>query len=150
MADESVTCGRQAYPHTETAPPHDWLHVTGRFIGQGLPADGSGCGLPGAAGFCHGGRRLRHVYVAGALDAGAESLNVVNVIFANRSYRILQGELLNVGGEADPGAHAKAMMRLDSPELTGLLVQGMSGGPPRAPMLSRRRSGVGSRSRGRC
>jgi acetolactate synthase-1/2/3 large subunit len=45
-----------------------------------------------------------------------ESLKVVTVIFANRTYRILQGELQKVGGR-NPGPKAAAMMRLDHPSL---------------------------------
>lgn len=44
-----------------------------------------------------------------------EGLNVTNIIFANRSYEILKGELLNVG--ANPGPDALNMLDLDRPEL---------------------------------
>jgi len=118
VADESVTCGRQAYPHTETAPPHDWLHVTGGSIGQGLPAaTGAAVACPDRQVFAMEGDGSGMYTLQALWTQARESLKVVNVIFANRSYRILQGELLNVGGSADPGAHAQAMMRLDSPEL---------------------------------
>ncbi len=118
VADESVTSGRQAYPLTETAPPHDWLHVTGGSIGQGLPAaTGATVACPDRQVFGMEGDGSGMYTLQALWTQARESLNVVNVIFANHSYRILQGELLNVGGDAEPGPHAQAMMRLDSPQL---------------------------------
>lgn len=45
-----------------------------------------------------------------------EGLNVVNVIFSNRSYAILRGELHNVGAH-NPGRKAIDMLSLDRPDL---------------------------------
>jgi acetolactate synthase-1/2/3 large subunit len=45
-----------------------------------------------------------------------EQLNVTTVIFDNRSYRILRGELANMGGPA-PGVNAARMLDLDQPDL---------------------------------
>ena len=118
VSDESVTSGRQAYPLTQTAPPHDWLHVTGGSIGQGLPAaTGAAVACPDRQVFAMEGDGSGMYTLQALWTQARESLNVVNVIFANRSYRILQGELLNVGGDADAGPHAQAMMCLDSPNL---------------------------------
>ena len=44
-----------------------------------------------------------------------EGLNVTTIIFANRAYAILKGELMNVG--ANPGPRALDMLDLDRPEL---------------------------------
>ena len=122
ICDESVTSGRAAYPFTETAPPHDWLHVTGGAIGQGLPV------ATGAAVACPDRQVIAMeadgsgMYTLQALWTQArESLNVVTVIFANRTYRILQGELQQVGGN-EPGPKASAMMRLDEPALDWVLL----------------------------
>ncbi len=118
VSDESVTSGRQAYPLTQTAPPHDWLHVTGGSIGQGLPAaTGAAVACPDRQVFAMEGDGSGMYTLQALWTQARESLNVVNVIFANHSYRILQGELQNVGGDADAGPHAQAMMRLDSPTL---------------------------------
>lgn len=118
VADESVTSGRQAYPLTETAPQHDWLHVTGGSIGQGLPAaTGAAIACPDRQVFGMEGDGSGMYTLQALWTQARESLNVVNVIFANHSYRILQSELINVGGDAEPGPLAQAMMRLDSPVL---------------------------------
>jgi len=45
-----------------------------------------------------------------------EQLDVTVVIFDNRSYRILRGELNNMGGP-EPGENASRMLDLDGPEL---------------------------------
>ena len=118
VSDEAVTSGRQAYPLTQNGPPHDWLHVTGGSIGQGLPAaTGAAVACPDRQVFAMEGDGSGMYTLQALWTQARESLNVVNVIFANRSYRILQGELQNVGGGADPGPNALAMMRLDSPGL---------------------------------
>ena len=118
VSDESITCGRQAYPFTETAPPHDWLHVTGGSIGQGLPAaTGAAIACPQRQVFCMEGDGSGMYTLQALWTQARESLDVVTVIFANRSYRILEGELQKVGRDTAPGPHALAMMRLDSPAL---------------------------------
>ena len=45
-----------------------------------------------------------------------ENLNIVILIFANQSYKILQGELKNVG-VTNPGKSAIEMLSLKNPEL---------------------------------
>ena len=130
VSDEAVTSGRQAYPLTQTAPPHDWLHVTGGSIGQGLPAaTGAAVACPDRQVFAMEGDGSGMYTLQALWTQARESLNVVNVIFANRTYRILQGELKNVGGDADPGPHAQAMMRLDSPELNWVSISEGMGVP---------------------
>ena len=54
-----------------------------------------------------------------------EKLDVTNVIFANRSYAILNIELMRVGAE-NPGPKALSMLDLHNPELNWVqLGQGM-------------------------
>jgi acetolactate synthase-1/2/3 large subunit len=45
-----------------------------------------------------------------------ENLDVTIVIFANRAYKILIGELANVGG-GTPGRNATSMLTMDNPAL---------------------------------
>ena len=45
-----------------------------------------------------------------------ENLNVTTLMFANRSYNILRGELRNVGAQ-NPGPRANDMLTLDRPTL---------------------------------
>ncbi len=54
-----------------------------------------------------------------------EELNVTVVIFANRSYQILRGELTNVGVQ-NPGPRAVDMLSLDRPVIDWVqLARGM-------------------------
>ncbi len=116
VADEAITFGRGFYPATYSAAPHDWLQVTGGAIGGGPPiATGAAIGAPG--------RRVVNLqadgsamYTVQALWTQArEKLDVTTVIFANRKYQILIGELTNVG--ANPGRTAMDMLDLGSPDL---------------------------------
>jgi acetolactate synthase I/II/III large subunit len=125
IADESVTYGRGFFPGTVAAPPHDWLQVMGGAIGGGPPmATGAAVGAPG--------RRVINtqadgsaMYTLQALWTQArEKLDVTTVIFANRKYQILLGELANVG--ANPGRTALDMLDLGSPDLDWVsLARGM-------------------------
>ena len=116
VADDAVTSGRQLFGKTFNAAPHDWLQITGGAIGFALPcATGAAIGAPDRKVVClqaDGGA----MYSLQALWTQArEKLDVVNVIFSNRAYRILQGELLAVG--AKPGSASKVLFDLGHPDL---------------------------------
>jgi acetolactate synthase-1/2/3 large subunit len=117
VSDDGVSSSRDADGWTVGAPPHDYLNVTGGSIGQGLPvATGAALACPGRKVFAmqsDGGG----MYTLQALWTQArERLDVVNVIFANRAYRILRGELKQVG-IGEPGPKAAAMLDLGDPDL---------------------------------
>ena len=116
VVEEGVTSGRGLFPPTFGAAPHDWLQITGGAIGYGFPcATGAAVGAPGRKVIClqsDGGG----MYSLQALWTQArERLDVVNVVFANRMYRILHNELLAVG--AQPGPASKALFDLADPQL---------------------------------
>ena len=117
IVDESVTTGRNFFATTEGAPPHDWLQLTGGAIGEGMPL------AVGAAVACPDRKVINleadgsGMYTLQALWTEArEKLNVLTIIWANRAYRILRGELANVGAE-NPGRKAHDMLSLDDPAL---------------------------------
>ncbi|MDA0710321.1 MAG: acetolactate synthase large subunit [bacterium] len=117
VCDESITSGRSAGPLTETAPPHDWLHVTGGAIGQGLPvATGAAVACPNRQVFAMEADGSGMYTLQALWTQARESLKVVTVIFANQTYRILQGEMAGVGG-SEPGPRASDMLRIDRPGL---------------------------------
>jgi acetolactate synthase-1/2/3 large subunit len=126
VCDESITSGRNLFPATEGAPPHDWLQLTGGSIGIGMPL------AVGAAVACPDRQVINlqadgsGMYTLQALWTQArERLNVVTVIWANRTYKILHGELVNVGAGA-AGERARAMLDLDDPALDWVsLAKGM-------------------------
>ena len=66
VSDESVSYGRFFYKGTHAAPAHDWLHLAGGAIGDGLPV------ATGAA-IAAGGQRRAHAGEAGADRRGADA-----------------------------------------------------------------------------
>ncbi len=117
VVDEGGTSGGGATLATRGAPPHDWLILTGGSIGFGLPtATGAAVACPDQRVIClqaDGGG----MYTVQALWTQArESLDVTNVIFANRKYAILQIEFARVGAH-NPGPKAMSMLDLTNPEL---------------------------------
>jgi len=126
VCDESVTTGRGFLPLTRGAPAHDWLQLTGGAIGVGIPlATGAAVAAPD--------RKVINLeadgsgmYTLQALWTQArEKLNVMTLVWANRSYQILKGELTAVGAQ-NPGRTAMDMLSLDNPELNWVqLANGM-------------------------
>jgi len=117
ICDESVSSGRNLFQFTRTVPPHDYLQLTGGAIGGGLPM------AVGAAIACPDRKVISleadgsGMYTLQALWTQArEQLDVVTIVFANRSYAILHGELRGVGAGA-PGENARRMLDLDNPAL---------------------------------
>lgn len=117
VVDESVTTGRNFFAATKSAAPHTWLNNCGGSIGYGMP-----CAI-GAAIACPDRKVLALIgdgsamYTVQALWTMArEAQDITIVIFANRSYKILRGELTNVGVQ-NPGPRAIDMLSLDRPTL---------------------------------
>lgn len=117
VCDESVTSGRNLFEFTRDVPPHDYLQLTGGAIGIGLPlAAGAAIACPQRKVICLQADGSGMYTVQALWTHARENLDVVTVIFANRSYAILRGELKGVGaGEA--GRNASRMLDLDEPSL---------------------------------
>lgn len=117
LIDESISAGRNSFHLTKTAPPHDYLQLTGGAIGLGLPM------AAGAALACPDRKVVSiqadgsAMYTIQALWTQArENLDIVTILFANRAYSVLHAELRGVGaGEA--GRNARLMLDLDKPDL---------------------------------
>ncbi len=126
ISDEGVTASRIALPITESAPAHDWLHVTGGSIGQGLPvATGAAVACPDRQVFAMEADGSGMYTLQALWTQARESLNVVTVIFANRAYRILQVEMKKLC-DKENGPRSSGMMELNNPELDWVqLSQGM-------------------------
>ena len=116
VSDEAATSGLGPAIALATAAPHDVLSLTGGAIGQGLPlAAGAAVACPDRKVVClHGDGGA--MYTLQALWTMArEQLDVTTVIFANRSYGILNIELQRVG--ADSGPQALSMLDIGNPDL---------------------------------
>ena len=117
VVDEGVSTGRGFFPSTRNAHPHTWLQNMGGSIGLGMPM------ATGAAVACPDRKVLNlqadgsAMYTIQSLWTQArENLNVTTVIFNNRSYAILRGELANVGAQ-NVGRKALDMLDLSRPDL---------------------------------
>ena len=117
IVDESVSTGGAYYPLAAGSPEHSWLTLTGGAIGQGMP-----CAV-GAAVACPDRPVINlqadgsAMYTLQALWMQArESLNITTLICSNRSYNILNIEMLRTGTKK-PGPHAQALMDLGNPNL---------------------------------
>lgn len=117
LCDESVTSGRSLFQYTRNTPPHDFLQLTGGAIGSGLPmATGAAIACPDRKVICLEGDGSGMYTLQALWTQAREGLDVVNVIFSNRSYAILLGELRGVGA-AEPGENARRMLDIDQPAL---------------------------------
>jgi acetolactate synthase I/II/III large subunit len=126
ISDEANTSGLSLPTHTAAAPRHDVLALTGGAIGQGMPA------AIGAAVACPDRKVLSlqadgsALYTLQSLWTQArEGLDVVTVIYNNRSYAVLNMELNRVGAEA-PGPKAQSLLDLHRPDVDFVaLAQGL-------------------------
>jgi len=117
IVDESVSSGRSLFKFTDGAKPHDYLQITGGAIGSGLPmAMGASVACPDRKVVCFEGDGSGMYTLQALWTQAREQLDVVTIILANRSYRILHGELKGVG-ILNPGEQAHRMLDLSGPEL---------------------------------
>jgi acetolactate synthase-1/2/3 large subunit len=136
VSDESISYGRGFYRHTHAAPAHDWLHLGGGAIGDGMPV---------ATGAAIGAARRRRVInlqadgsamysVQSLWTQARERLPVTTILLNNRKYNILIGEYHGVG--ATPGATAMRMLDLGNPDLDWVkIAEGMGVAAARADTL---------------
>ncbi len=117
IVDESVTSGRRFFPDTAGAPPHTWLNNRGGSIGYGLPAAiGAAIACPDRKVIALEGDGSAMYTIQALWTIARENLDITILVFANKTYRILQGELTNVG-VANPGPRAVDMLTIGRPEL---------------------------------
>ena len=125
VSEDAVTSGRALFPPTFNAAPNDWVQNTGGAIGQGFPvATGAAMACPDRKVVCLQADGAGMYTLQALWTQAREKLDVINVIFANRIYKILHGELLSVG--AQPGHASNELFDLARPELNWVnLANGM-------------------------
>src|SRR6266446_3271096 len=117
VVDEAVTTGRGFFAPTRAAAPHDWLSNMGGSIGMGMPvATGAAVACPERKVVCLEGDGSGMYTLAGMWTQARQGLDVTTLLFSNRSYAILRGELANVGA-GNPGRKALDMLDLGHPDL---------------------------------
>lgn len=126
VMEDAVTSGRALFAPTFAAAPNDWMQNTGGAIGIGLPAaTGAALACPGRKVVCLQADGAGMYTLQALWTQAREGLDVVTVLFANRVYRILQGELAAVG--AQPGPAADRLFSLAPPELDWVRLAGGMG-----------------------
>jgi len=125
VVDDSVTSGRSFFPATYNAAPHVWFQGTGGAIGHGLPcATGAAVACPDCKIVCLQADGAGMYSLQALWTQAREKLDVVNVVFANRVYKILFGELRSTG--AEPGRASNTLFDLGRPDLDWVsLARGM-------------------------
>jgi acetolactate synthase I/II/III large subunit len=117
VVDESITSGRGLVSATRNAPPHDWMVNPGGSIGMAMPvAVGAAVACPGRKILCLEGDGSGMYTLQSLWTMARENLNIVTLIFANRTYEILKGEFKNVGAGV-AGRKALDMLEIGRPDL---------------------------------
>jgi acetolactate synthase-1/2/3 large subunit len=117
LSDEAATSSGGVVAATATAAPHDHLVLTGGSIGLGVPlATGAAVACPDRKVVCVQGDGGAMYTIQALWTQAREKLDVTTVIFANRSYAILNVELARVGAR-NVGPRALSMLDLHNPEL---------------------------------
>ena len=117
VVDESITIGRNFGMFFAGAAPHDWLNIMGGSIGWALPiATGAAVAAPDRKVVALEGDGSAMYTLQALWTMARENLDVTVIIFANRAYQILRGELRNMGA-GTPGQRATDMLTLDRPDL---------------------------------
>ncbi|MEM7131291.1 MAG: acetolactate synthase large subunit [Chloroflexota bacterium] len=126
LTNEAITSAAGYDRYMDGGPPHDMLTLNGGSIGEGLPLTlGASIACPD--------RKVINAQADGSAmytvqtlwSLAREKCDTVTVLFNNRAYRILQGEMLKV--EADGGgSKSQAMLDLGNPVIDWVhIAQGM-------------------------
>jgi len=130
VADEALTSGHPYYHYTTTCAPHDYLNVAGGAIGGMIPVGtGAAVACPDRKVVCLEGDGSAMYTLQALWTQARERLDVTTVIYANRSYAILNIELARVGVD-NPGLTARSLLDLHDPTLDWVkLAEGMGWKP---------------------
>jgi acetolactate synthase I/II/III large subunit len=122
FADESNTSSLPLLMTLARARPHTHLPLAGGSIGQGLPlAVGAALAAPDRKVVCPHGDGGAAYTMQALWTMARENLDVTTVIYANRSYAILNYELQRVG-VGTVGENARSMLDLHNPEMNWMQI----------------------------
>src|SRR5262249_56487011 len=117
VVDEAVTTGRGFFAPTRAAAPHDWLSNMGGSIGMGMPvATGAAVACPDRKVVCLEGDGSGMYTLQALWTQAREGLDGTTLLFSNRTYAILQGELAHLRA-GNPGRKALDMLDIGHPDL---------------------------------
>jgi acetolactate synthase I/II/III large subunit len=126
VVDEAITSGGAYVGAARGAAPHDVLTLTGGAIGFGLPsAVGAAVACPDRPVIALQADGSGMYTVQSLWTMARESLDITVIVCANRSYRILEVELMRAG-ITEPGPAARSLTGLGGPEIDWVsLARGM-------------------------
>jgi acetolactate synthase I/II/III large subunit len=117
VVNESITSGLPVLGQMVGARGHDMLVTMGGAIGQCLPAAvGAAVACPDRKVLALSGDGSAMYTLQSLWTMAREELDICTVIFANRTYKILHGELVNVG-VAEVGRNVARMFDMVEPSL---------------------------------
>ncbi|WP_274424981.1 acetolactate synthase large subunit [Chelativorans sp. YIM 93263] len=117
ICDESITSSGRFPELAPTMAPHDHLPITGGAIGIGIPLSvGAAVGAPGRKIVTLQADGSGMYTLQGLWTQARENLDVLTIVFSNRGYSILKGEMRNVGVNTF-GQNARRMLDIDDPTL---------------------------------
>jgi acetolactate synthase-1/2/3 large subunit len=117
FAEEALTASMPLLMMLGRARPHTHLPLTGGSIGEGLPlAIGAALAAPDRKVICPQGDGSAAYTMQALWTMAREKLDITTVIYANRSYAILNIELQRVGA-IGAGPKALSMFDLHNPEM---------------------------------
>lgn len=133
ICDESVTSGGRLAELAPTMAPHDHLRLTGGSIGIGIPLSaGAAIAAPSRKVVTLQADGSGMYTIQGLWTQARENLDVVTIVFSNRGYSILKGEMRNVGVN-EFGENARRMLDIEDPTLDWCsLARGMGAEAARA------------------
>jgi acetolactate synthase-1/2/3 large subunit len=117
VVDEAITSGLMLSMFTAGAPQHDLIALTGGSIGFGLPnAIGASIACPSRKVIALVGDGSAMYTIQALWTMAREKLDVISIIFNNRSYAVLNVELQRVG-VSGVGDQARAQLDLKNPPI---------------------------------
>ncbi|MDV7143532.1 acetolactate synthase large subunit [Tropicimonas sp. TH_r6] len=117
IVNEAVTAGAALLGPLRQAARHDLFYNPGGAIGASLPlAVGAAVACPERKVIAPNGDGSAMYTLQSLWTMAREELDICVLIFANRGYQILRGELANVG-VTEVGRNAERMFNVEGPEL---------------------------------
>jgi len=137
VAEEAITSGRAMHHMMVGAAQHDWLQICGGAIGDGIPlAIGAAIACPDRKVLALQADGSGMYTIQGLWTQARENLDITTVVFSNRAYQILKGELKNVGVE-NPAQSTLDMLELNRPDIDWVkMAQGQGVEAARATTIS--------------
>lgn len=117
ICEESITSAGNLVSLAPTMAPHDHLPLTGGSIGIGIPLSvGAAVAAPGRKVVTLQADGSGMYTIQGLWTQARENLDVLTIVFSNKGYSILKGEMRNVGVN-ELGRNARRMLEIDEPAL---------------------------------